>query len=717
MKIAVVYNRVSQEVINLFGTQNREKYGLKTIKLIREALKQGGHTVRTFEADKLLVGNLEEFMPSVLAGERPGMVFNLSYGIQGRARYTHTPGLLEMLGIPYVGSSPLTHGLALDKVVSKMIFLQRGLPTPKYWVLESPDDPLAAEVVFPVVVKPKDEAVSFGLTIAKDAAELRAAVETIHGAFNGESLVEEYIPGREFNVGLLGNDPPLALPPVELVFGEGPDIYTYEDKTAKSGRTIQKVSPPDLPPEKLEELQRLARDAFRALDCCDSARVDFRMDADGNFYILEINSMASLGGGGSYVYAAGVAGMDYTALVNKLVDVAAVRYFGQGEEPPPAAGSSEPTRKIFRHVTAHRDDMARDIERWVGISGRTGDAAGCSAVIRSLDEGLLKLGLVPEEAYTNGRSAWCWTTPAGLSDGTLLVLPADVPLLGSSLPIPFRREQGRFYGEGVGTSRAGLTMLLAALRALRHARVLRKRPLGVMAYIDEGHGLRYSGDTLAAAAAQARRVLVLDPGGPRGRIRDQRRGVRKLAVRIAGRATSPGSRQRSDPLSWFLARSPDLLRLSDRRRRLDVMVQDIEVHRHSQLMPHRVDLILGLSYLSPGHADAAETKLLALLDDRPVDLEVRVERLEDRPPLVRTATTAALLGEVEAVASDWKIPFGTEAGLLPSAAGLVPAGIPVLSGLAPHARELLTPQESVNRGALASRTLLLALLIAAQGSR
>ena len=95
MKIAVVYNRISKQVINLFGMPNREKYGLKSIKRITDALKKGGHQVIAFEGDKNLIDNLEDFMPQVMKGERPGMVFNLSYGIQGQARYTHVPGILE----------------------------------------------------------------------------------------------------------------------------------------------------------------------------------------------------------------------------------------------------------------------------------------------------------------------------------------------------------------------------------------------------------------------------------------------------------------------------------------------------------------------------------------------------------------------------------------------------------------------------------------------
>ena len=94
MKIAVVYNRDRGNVINLFGMPNREKIGLKTINRLTTALKTGGHNVISLEGDKDLVDHLEEFMPRVVKGERPGLVFNVSYGIQGQARYTHVPSIL-----------------------------------------------------------------------------------------------------------------------------------------------------------------------------------------------------------------------------------------------------------------------------------------------------------------------------------------------------------------------------------------------------------------------------------------------------------------------------------------------------------------------------------------------------------------------------------------------------------------------------------------------
>lgn len=295
MKVAVVYNRGTGNVINLFGMPNRETIALKTIGRIVSALKTGGHQVVAIEGDKDLVARLEQFMPRVVKGERPGLAFNVSYGVQGQARYTHVPSILEMVGIPYVASGPLAHSLCLDKVVTKMILRQHGLPTPDFAVLHTPDAEVS-ELTYPLIVKPKNESVSFGLRIVHDEAELRAAARVIFDEFRQPVLVEQYIEGREVNVGLLGNDPPDAFPPVELVFGEqGPAIYTYEDKTGKSGRSISHACPAPIGDALGAEAQELARRAFTAVGCCDCARVDMRLDAQGRLYILEINSLPSLG--------------------------------------------------------------------------------------------------------------------------------------------------------------------------------------------------------------------------------------------------------------------------------------------------------------------------------------------------------------------------------------------------------------------------------------
>ena len=108
MKVAVIYNKQkdAEGVINIFGMQNQETYNPKTVERVASSLERGGHNVRVIDGNINVIEQLQDFMPRVVQGEQPGMVFNMAYGLQGISRYTHIPSLLEMLGVPYVGSQP-----------------------------------------------------------------------------------------------------------------------------------------------------------------------------------------------------------------------------------------------------------------------------------------------------------------------------------------------------------------------------------------------------------------------------------------------------------------------------------------------------------------------------------------------------------------------------------------------------------------------------------
>lgn len=267
-------------------------------------------------------------MPPCEDARPAGMVFNMAYGIQGECRYTHVPAMLEMAGVPYTGSSPLGHALALDKVVTKDLIRAAGIPTPNYKVMTRFDQqPLALR--FPVIVKPRHESTSFGLRLAFDREQLKEAVALIVEQYQQEALVEEYIDGREICVALLGNEDMEFLPLVEQEFGDREQrIVTWEDKLHKTPVETGKICPAPVSEELAERLQCISLATFRACHCRDYARVDIRIDPDGNPYVLEINSMASLGGTGSYVLAASIAGYSFAALVNRILDVAHLRYFG-----------------------------------------------------------------------------------------------------------------------------------------------------------------------------------------------------------------------------------------------------------------------------------------------------------------------------------------------------------------------------------------------------
>ncbi len=711
MKVAVIYNRDSQSVINLFGQPNREKIGLQLIKQICDSLKKGGHTPTSFEGDKDLVDRLEDFMPAVVKGERPGMVLNLSYGIQGQARYTHVPSILEMVGIPYVGSGPLAHSIALDKVVTKMILVQYGLPTPGFAVLENADF-AAPDLEYPLIVKPKHEAVSFGIKVVNDEAELREAAQVIFDMFGQAVLCEQFIEGREVNVALLGNAPAQPLPPVELSFGDGPSVYRYEDKTGKSGRKVELVCPAPLDEETTTHVQDLARRAFSAIGCYDCARVDFRLDNDGNFHILEINSLPALGPRGSYVRAAKEAGLDFADLVNRLVEEASARYFGTPS--PPEIGTKkakDPETGIFNYLTQRRDRIEKRVREWTDRGSRTSDVIGLDSAERELDRVLVDTGLAPVADLTERGVAKTWATPAGLDGGTLLVGHLDVPLADSAPGQHFRREPEWLYGEGIATSRAPLVITEFALRALKSSRMLRTTKLGVMYYRDEGRDAVFSNDVLRRAMTRAKRVLVLRPAGPDGGLYMSRRGHRIFKLTVEGAPVAPGrASKRPEALVWTAERISAIAALSSRKQRVSASLLDMRTVSFANLLPHRVRATVVITYADLDVADTTEASIREILGKK--GPQWQLERVSDRPPLHETKKSKQVFGSIEALAGRWEIPIESASSVWPSVAGLSPDAVPAVCGVGPVGRDLNTPQEAVQRISILQRALLLAQLLA-----
>lgn len=707
MRVAIVYNRDSQRVINLFGMANREKYGLAAIQRIANSLRKGGHQVAAFEGDKDLINNLEEFMPRVVKGERPGMVFNLSYGIQGQARYTHVPGILEMIGLPYIGSGPLAHSLALDKVVSKMIFVQKGIPTPDFAVLDRPGFDLPG-LEYPLIVKPKNEAVSFGIKIVNNDSELREAAQVIFDEFQQPVLVEKFIAGREINVGLLGNNPTEALPPAEILFGDtGPKIYTREDKSRKSGREIGVQCPADLSNELVEKAKSIAIDSFMALGCFDCARVDMRLDDQGNLYVLEINSLPSLGEHGSYVQGAAAVGLDFTGLVNRLVEVAAARYFGAPDPPDVTTGKASTSDKVFSFLSSRRDQIEREVFSWTRIHSRSLDPVGIEEVHRKLHAELVRLGLHMVQNLNDRKVVWTWETPAGLKNGTLLIAHIDVPLSPDASAPMNRTEPEWLHGEGIGTSRAPMVSLLFALRALRNVRRLKNMPLGVLCYADEGRDCRFSEDVIREASRKAGQVIVLRPGNLGDRIVTDRRGQRVYQIKMEGdafRTGKPG--KRTELLPWVFEKLLECSALTSKKNRISVSASNISTRNLPMLLPHQVSTSIYVSYADADLADEIEAKIRKIMKDRKIMTSVQL--VSDRPPMQETPDNVEMFNKLNAIADRWEIRLDRESSVWPSVGGLVDPKTPVLCGMGPVAKDIYTPDESVDRISLIQRTILLA---------
>ncbi|UVK35766.1 ATP-grasp domain-containing protein (plasmid) [Mesorhizobium sp. AR10] len=344
MRVAIVWNHDHTGVINRFGQSRGQDNDHGTVERVVAALQEGGHETLVCEGDKGLLTTLERFMPPDPQARPSGMVFNMGYGIQGEYHYTHVPAMLEMAGVPYTGSSPLGHGLAHDKVITKRLIRDQGVPTPNFRVMHRGTES-TGDLRFPVVVKPRNESASRGLQFVHEPARLRQAVEVIVTQYSQDALVEEYIEGREISVALLGNGELEVLPLVEQDFGNRETrLMTWEDKMHMAVAAPQKICPAQIGSRLATMLRDISVATFRACHCRDYARVDFRIDRSGQPFVLETNSMPSLDMRDSYVLAATTAGHSFSSLVNHILNVAHTRYFGNGS---PKAEHASNRDRIF----------------------------------------------------------------------------------------------------------------------------------------------------------------------------------------------------------------------------------------------------------------------------------------------------------------------------------------------------------------------------------
>jgi D-alanine-D-alanine ligase len=235
------------------------------------------------------------------------------------------PALCELLGIPYTGSDSATLAIALDKALGKKVLLQHDILTPRFQVMENARERLSPEMRFPLIVKPNAEGSSKGIgstSVVDTEEELRAAVKTIVERYRQPALVEEYIAGREFTVGLLGDKRPRVLPPMEIKFkkAENPrPVYDYAVKQEWE-EYVYYECPARLTEAEQKAMEKIARATFWALDCRDVARVDMRMDADGRIYVLEVNPLPGLTPGYSdLVLIAKASSMEYDQLIAEIM--------------------------------------------------------------------------------------------------------------------------------------------------------------------------------------------------------------------------------------------------------------------------------------------------------------------------------------------------------------------------------------------------------------
>jgi D-alanine-D-alanine ligase len=321
---------------------------------VEEALKQNGHKVSLLgvhgDLGKLLAG---------LRRRKPDLIFNLmeSFG-DSLFGAVGVVGFLDLFGVPYTGGGPGEFYIQEDKSLTKKLLAFDGVPCPDFAVFSRDSDlETGGRLRMPLFVKPLRMDASIGIdagSLVHSLGELVERVTLIHEKVKDSALVEEYVEGREFYVGVLGNATPQPLPPIEMDFTGFPEgrphvvdsRAKWDEKSAEYKGTRSVLA--DLPDDLRARLQKVAVDAYRALRVRDYGRIDLRLTETGEIYVIEVNASCYLEKSSEFAVAAAAAGLDYPTLIDRIMSLALERR----EQPRKDEVRTGKSRKRTRRRTA-----------------------------------------------------------------------------------------------------------------------------------------------------------------------------------------------------------------------------------------------------------------------------------------------------------------------------------------------------------------------------
>lgn len=323
LSIGLVYNlREDYRALGYSEEETAEFDTISSLTAITASLKKMGHRVDH-------VGHAIALTERLVNGGTWDLVLSMAEGLSGRNREAQAPAILELFDQPYVFSDALTMAVALDKDVAKRLIRDAGIPTAPFMLIQSKEDDLRSWSRFPAFVKPSAEGTSKGCDVGSkvdNLDDLASVTEELLGHFRQPVLVEEYLPGREFTVGILGNGRDAKVIGVaEVTMNKQADqgVFTLRNKEQQDTLcSFARVEDDDA-----SEMASLALAAYHSLGCRDLARIDFRLDKDGNPFFLEANPIVGLHPTNSDLpVLAELHGMPYDSLMANIINAAASRY-------------------------------------------------------------------------------------------------------------------------------------------------------------------------------------------------------------------------------------------------------------------------------------------------------------------------------------------------------------------------------------------------------
>ena len=313
-RVAVIYG----------GRSGEHEVSLRSAKSIIDAMDPEKYKVLHYLISKEGKWSPRPIVPEPRGNPEIDVVFPVLHGTFGEDGTMQ--GLLELAELPYVGAGVLASSASMDKEVMKRLAKERGLPVVDYLVMSSKDvsnlEGICSRFEFPVFVKPANLGSSVGISKARNCEELKPALE-LAASYDRKVIVERGIIGREFECSVLGNDDPVAAVPCEILPSK--DFYDYDDKYLLE--RAETVIPANLSPEQTAELQKLAVECYRAVDCEGMARVDFLLEnATGKLYINEINTIPGFTSISMYPKMWEYSGLAMPQLIDRLIELALERH-------------------------------------------------------------------------------------------------------------------------------------------------------------------------------------------------------------------------------------------------------------------------------------------------------------------------------------------------------------------------------------------------------
>jgi len=322
MQIGITYDLQAEYLAQGMSEESTAEFDRPdTIEAVDDTLKSLG-----FATDR--IGHIQNLAERLVAGSRWDMVFNIAEGVRGFGREAQVPALLDAYDIPYTFSDPLVLSLTLHKGMTKHVIRDLGIPTPDFRVIESEPDIRSTDLPFPLFAKPVAEGTGKGIgasSVIRTKRELSMVCRSLLGRFRQPVLLERFMPGREFTVGIMGTGRASeAIGAIEVFLRKGaePAAYSYHNK--KRFEAVVEYRP--AADETAQKAVEVALAAWRGLGCRDGGRIDLRADAEGMPNFLEVNPLAGLNPEISDLpILCTLAGMTYRDLIARIMDSALAR--------------------------------------------------------------------------------------------------------------------------------------------------------------------------------------------------------------------------------------------------------------------------------------------------------------------------------------------------------------------------------------------------------